>query len=578
MTTRRRNARREAIWSAIVLLGFFVLGARLAMLALGSQDRVSAKTQTVSLMPERGALYDRNGVELAKSLHFADIAVYARNIGEIRPYSAWLAPRVGVPEHKLVEMFSKPGAGRVVIARKMPIDRALAIVREYNAASRNDKAFYRSRGPLDLEEYALRELPQGNLAIQVLGLTKFERADMKVVPLCGLEKQFDKALSGTKGVMEGAKDRHGTWQLSSMQQRKEPVDGSPLQLSIDSRIQQVVETALDTACKAHQPEDAVAIVLDPKTGEILAMASRPTIASPAERRAPADVHKLVNRATRLQLEPGSIHKTLVMAAALEEGLLGENEGFYCSGTRKIGNSKVGCALHGGKRAHGKLNSEGVLAQSCNVSMAILGQRLGPEGLYNWADKFGLLAKTGIEFPNEKQGIMYRPEKWVHARALQCAVVSFGQGFSATPIGIAAAYGAIANDGIWVQPTLLKRDVPPQGRQAISPHTAATVRQWLRAAVEKGTGKSGAHIKGFALGGKTGTAEVSAPGKGYLEGQYTASFVGLVPADNPTAVVLVMLHKPKGAYYGGTVAAPVFREIAQFLLVYQRSSPLVASNY
>jgi stage V sporulation protein D (sporulation-specific penicillin-binding protein) len=345
------------------------------------------------------------------------------------------------------------------------------------------------------------------------------------------------------------------------------VDGGNLVLTIDETIQYTTERELDKIVQSYHPKNAAAIVMDPKTGEILAMASRPTFDPNNYNAVPASNRR--DFAINDAYEPGSTMKTITAAAAMEENIVNRNTMFYCPGSIKVGQETISCM-----EAHGSQTFAQAVENSCNVSFVKIGLALGMDKYYQYLNAFGFGQLTGIDLPGEATGILV-PQ--ASAKQIDLATMAFGQANAVTPIQLTTAVAAIANGGKLMKPHLLKQVLDGDGkvvqtnqpvmvRQVISANTAKELCDILQGEVTNGTGKN-AYIEGYNVGGKTGTAQKIAPGGGYMEDEYVGSFIGLAPADDPRLVVLVVVDAPQGAYYGGTVAAPAVREILNDSLRY-----------
>ncbi|HEY0867712.1 MAG TPA: penicillin-binding protein 2, partial [Fimbriimonas sp.] len=351
----------------------------------------------------------------------------------------------------------------------------------------------------------------------------------------------------------------------------------------DSDLQALAAAAVRQAVAKHKAEDGVAIILDPKNGDLLALASAPTFAPYQPDGTDGDLssNSGYNPAYMGVLEPGSTFKILTLAKALDEGKATMSSHFYCGGTLAINSAwQVHCDLHGGTRAHGQLDPVLAIAKSCNVWSGTWALQIGREKYLQYVKDLGLLKKTELGLPQETQGLFNYDE---YAKPLQLATLGFGQSITTSPVALIGAFGMLANGGIRMEPRLIKRtgtkDVPlKEGKRIVKEETARHVLQAMEAVVQSdaGTGKS-LRIPGYRLGGKTGTAQKIGGGK---KG-YVANFVGFVPANDPKAVILVMINQPKaGSYYGATVAGPVFVQLAKGVIRHfglQPSNSLQASR-
>jgi stage V sporulation protein D (sporulation-specific penicillin-binding protein) len=316
--------------------------------------------------------------------------------------------------------------------------------------------------------------------------------------------------------------------------------------------------------------------MDPNTGEVLALATRPAFDPNEYWR--CEGASLVCPAVTSPYEPGSTFKLIAACAAVEEGVMSHRETYTCTGSRPVGNHTISCALHGGARAHGTNDLDHMVIKSCNVGMATVALALGQERLYKWVRQFGFGEKTGIELAGESRGQVSPAASWSQ---IQVANIGFGQGISVTPLQLLAAYCAVANGGKRVYPRVVQmvtsadgrveRLSQPEPKRILKPATAERLRAVLEKVVTEGTGKQ-AQVPGRRVAGKTGTAQKPVPGLGFVTGVYIGSFVGFAPVSDPRVAIIVVLDEPKGAYYGGVVAAPVFQAICERTLAYLRVPP------
>lgn len=425
----------------------------------------------------------------------------------------------------------------------------------------------------------------GTLAAHVIGFT--DQAGKQAWR--GLEASQNKYLAGEIGQASYQFDLitmiPGTTvfqkkQVNGVSKPAQRVHGSHLVLTLDSELQHDAEKAIAAAVKRHKAESGVAVIMDAQTGEVLAMASAPTYNVNAARTlknaSAAEVAARANWATENPYEPGSTLKTFTLAAALEEQKVSLNSMFYCNGLQKIGKDSIHCAPHG-KFLHGHLeeNLTQVLANSCNLATAHYGKLLGQERLYHYFTEVGLGTRTGIGL-SESPGKLIDPddEPW---KEIEVANRSFGQGISVTPLQLAAAYTVFV-DGQYRAPRLIHAIRHPETnneqlwatkapKRVFSEKTAEQMRGMLGSVVEHGTGML-AQLNGYSAGGKTGTAQIS--DKGHYRGRYVASFVGLAPLEKPEFVILTLVRDPKaGDHYGGSVAGPIFKELAEKALLQRR---------
>ncbi|MCW5940793.1 MAG: penicillin-binding protein 2 [Fimbriimonadaceae bacterium] len=388
-----------------------------------------------------------------------------------------------------------------------------------------------------------------------------------LVPSGGLELSLNEKLVGVHGVTVGLVDGKGDFLPQRISdETRGKVDGQNAILSIHSELQTVAADAVRKAVEENRADQGVAIVLDPKSGDVLAMANWPTFDPNASQDLTIGGRRATdfNPAYMAAFEPGSTFKILTLAEAMDLGVVGPNDAFYCRGEMPINAHRtVHCAAHNGSRAHGQLDPEKAIAVSCNVTAAQWALRVGSERMTAFLDKLHLLDKPGLSLAGERTGLFDRN---AYDKRHQTAVLGFGQAVNVTPLRLATAFAMLGNDGVAMKPRIVRQiggrklESEPIG-QIVRPETAHTLLRYMESVIDsdRGTGKT-LRIPGFRLGGKTGTAQKIQ--KGGMKG-YVSNFVGFVPAENPKAVVLVMIDNPTaGKYYGGSVAGPVFVDIAK----------------
>lgn len=422
---------------------------------------------------------------------------------------------------------------------------------------REVKTDWRANG-LDVTRSGRRSYPLAEAAAGVVGSIKDKE------PLSGLEYSQNVALAGKDGVTVGMTDRTGAF-LPMRLDKKSSVpktDGADIQTTIDYDLQQAASKAIETAVDKNKADQGVAIMMDPKTGDILAMACWPTFDPTVEGGKGAGMTQVrdLNPATQAVMEPGSMFKVLTLAKALDSGAVQPTQHFYCKGSETVGHTTFSCDKH---EVHGDINITDAIAESCNVSASRWSRACGYDAFTSYIEELGLLERPGIGMPNEIKGMFNYNDP---AKNLQLALVGFGQAISVCPTSLAAAFSMIGNDGKVMFPRLITRvgskEFPPEvASQAIKPETAKTVLQCMEATIEsdEGTGK-GLRIPGYRMAGKTGTAQRKR-GKGSTG--HVSNFVGFLPAQDPKVEILVMIDNPKaGAFYGAAVAGPVFQDLAK----------------
>lgn len=565
MSKGRKKAAQAGRFSfllAILALAFLAVAARLVYLQVVAAPAYAAKaadqrTRDITLAPRRGSIYDREGEPLAVSMEAR--TVYATPYAVEDPAGAAVA-LAGVLGGQASEYEAKlrKDSGFVYIARKVDMERAAAL----------EKLDLKG---IDFLEDSRRSYPSGELACQVLGFVGIDDSG-----LSGIEKYYDELLAGKAGTVLAERDPFGRPIPGGVMKSEAPVDGQNIMLTIDKDIQYQAQVELSAAVEKWKAKSGTIVVMDPRNGEILAMASTPGF-DPNEF-GKAEPEALRNRAITDTYEPGSTVKSLTAAAVIDKGLYGPTSMFSLPPTLKIGGRTIG-------EAHGRGTVNWSLAQivtnSSNVGAVKLGMALGPKGLYDYFDKFGLTEKTGIDYPGEAKGWLPPTEDW---SASTIGTVPFGQGISMTTIQLARALAAIANEGELPTPHFLL-DLPDDSsaalvwpkKQAISPEAAKTTTEVLKQVITDGTGGSAA-VSGYAVAGKTGTAQKArTDGKGYATGKYVASFSGFLPADDAQVLIIVSLDEPSNAIYGGVVAAPVFSKLGAFAVSHLKIPPTSASS-
>jgi cell division protein FtsI/penicillin-binding protein 2 len=515
--------------------------------------------RTFEIDAARGRILDRNGHELATDVLAKAIAINPRLVSDPKATVDRLAALLKLDAKEREAMLERL---RRAIERKTfycqlkrGVERKLAesIAKEAKTDDRLDGLW--------LEDLPVRVNPCGADGIQLVGAVGADGHGIEAIEL-----KFDKTLQGKNGSRHVRVSAMGEPIPRSETHRVDPVNGKDVKLTIDRDIQHFVEVELAKMAREQNPDSATAIVMDVRTGDILAMANWPAY-HPDQKKIDPQARR--NRAVTDLYEPGSTFKVITAAAALEYGV---PTGVYCGGSRAAGKRTIRCA-HGS--AHGSVDLRKMVEKSCNVAAGTIAERIGPTRLFKFLEKMGLQEKTEIEFPGEEYGRLPDPQKrkdlWPTIRTVN---VGFGQGVVVTPVQLVAAYAAIANDGVYNPPRLVLEapgaKLPSrETREVMTSANAAALRSHMEAVVVSGTGTL-AKIAGYSVAGKTGTAQIAKNGR-YGNG-YVASFVGFVPAGKPRLAILVSAWHPKKDQYGGVVAAPVFREIARQSVAYLRIPP------
>jgi len=526
----------------------FVKGAELSEMA--TQNRM----RDVPVESKRGIIYDRNGHELAISISADSVYAIPAEIGRSK--------RQEEVAQKLAQVL---GMDQAALFKRITASSSFEWIKRQITPEQAQKIRDMNLPGIDLTEESRRFYPKGTLAAHVLGISGTDNTGLE-----GIDFFYNDLVGGTKGRIVIEHDAAGREIPEATHKFIAPVDGGNLVLTIDETIQYIAERELDKVFKERQAKSAAAIVMDPKTGEILAIASRPTFDPNNFGAAPASSRR--NFAINDSYEPGSTMKITTSAMALEENVVNRNTQFFCSGSVKVGKETIGCP---NQKAHGQQTFAEIVENSCNVAFVKVGLDLGIEKYYKYLNGFGFGQLTGIDLPGEAKGILVPQAR---AKQIDLATMAMGQANAVTPIQLTTAVAAVANGGKLIKPHLLKEVIDGNGnviktnepemvRQVISETTAKELCDILEGEVTNGTGRN-AYIEGYHVGGKTGTAQKIAPGGGYLADEYVASFIGLAPSDDPRLVCMVVVDAPKGyPYYGGWVAAPAAREILNDSLHY-----------
>ena len=526
-------------------------------------------SRNLPIEANRGKIYDRNGKVLADNLTTTSLVLIPNQIKDKDKVSEDLADILGVTKAEMDKHVKKSTS----IERVHPEGRRLS----YEIADKIDALNYDG---VYLVKEAKRFYPNQSYLSHVVGFVGIDNQG-----LSGLELEYDKYLTGTSGAIKYFSDAKGN-KLQMAEVYQEPQDGMNMQLTINYDIQASIERELDNVVKKYNPDQALAVAMDPNTGEILGMSSRPNFD-------PNNYQDYTLEETSRNLpiwatyEPGSTFKIITLASALEENKVDlDKETFHDSGSVQVENARIKCWKAGG---HGHQTFLEVVQNSCNPGFVALGQRLGKETLFEYINKFGFGKKTGVDLNGESSGILFPLSK---VGPVELATTAFGQGVSVTPIQQITAVSAAINGGKLVTPYIVKSFMEPETNtiveertskirgQVISKSTSEKVRYALEHVVALGSGR-GAHIDGYRVGGKTGTAQKVKNGA-YMVGNYIVSFIGFMPADDPEIILYVAVDNPKGVVqYGGTVAAPIARNIlvdAIDILGIEKSDIQIEKNY
>ncbi len=546
--------KRLAIALLVGLIIFIVIDLRLGYVQFFLGDMLTDRakdswSRNIPFEPKRGEIIDRNGVKLATNISSPTVYVVPRQIEDPALTAEKLAAALNMSKEKAYQHISKRSSiERIPEGRKISHEKAKEI------RSLGLKGVY-------IGEDSKRSYPFGTYLSHVLGFAGVDNQG-----LMGLELYYDKELNGEKGSVKFYADAKGKRMEDMADDYQPPVDGLDLKLTIDTKIQTVLERELDIAEASYQPDGIIGIAMNPNTGEVLAMSSRPSFDPANFRNVPQEVYNR-NLPVWSNYEPGSTFKIVTLAAALEEGKVDlEKEHFHDPGFVEVGGSTLHCWKSGG---HGSQTFLEVVQNSCNPGFIELGQRLGKDTLFKYIKGFGFGEKTGIDLQGEGTGILFKLDR---VGPVELATTSFGQGVSVTPIQQVAAISAAINGGTLYTPYIAKELIDPatgeavmkntpvaKRKKVISEKTSEQIRYALENVVAQGSGGR-AFVDGYRVGGKTGTAQKAVNGR-YLENNHIVSFIGFAPADDPELVVYVAVDNPKGTVqFGGVVSAPIVGKI------------------
>jgi cell division protein FtsI/penicillin-binding protein 2 len=503
---------------------------------------VQQQVEEMVVPAQRGTIEDRNGMDLAVSEDSITVFAHPFLIDDPARVSARLAPLLGVDEDELLRKLSDRDESFVYLRQKM--DGSLGHEVEQLGIE-----------GIDTVVEPKRIYPQQELASQLLGIVGSENQG-----LAGLEYSQEETLGGEDGHRRLVKDALGEPVSLIETDRAQP--GDDIRLTLDAAIQERVEAVLGEVGQTYQPAGATAVVMDPRTGAILAMANWPRV--DANNPAGAPDYARQNRAIQFNYEPGSTFKAFTVAGALEEGVIEPETLLDVPFELQVADRTIGEAHEDG---NGPLTVANILARSSNVGSAMIGMDLGATRFDRWVRRFGFAKPTGIELPGEERGIVMDVDNYSGSTL---GNMSIGQGLSVTPLQMAAGFTAIANGGVRRDPYILAGDRKP-GRRVLSRQTAREVSHMLEGVLAAGGTATEAQVPGYTLAGKTGTAEKPENGT-YSKTDFVASFIGYAPARNPRLLVSVMVDEPRGDIYGGTVAAPAFERIMEFALPYLKIPP------
>ncbi len=540
------------VFFAIAFVAVFLRAFQMQVLKAPELKKMAERqhSKTLTIQSRRGEIYDRNRKEMAVSIEVSSVFAQTRQISSPARTASVLAPMLSMSRAE-IESRIRASNGFVWLKRRVDLNEAQVLaVKELDG--------------IGITKESRRYYPNRQLASNVLGFTGMDANGLE-----GVEMRYDEILKGATLTIEGSKDARGRVLLFEDLDKKVPVEARTVELTIDKTLQYIAEKALDKAIDGSRAKGGTAIIMDPSTGEILAMASRPTYDPNDVRGYTADAMR--NRNITDVFEPGSIFKLFLVAAALEEKTIVPSDIVYCEN----GSYQVADRVFHDTKKHGWLTVPQIIKYSSNIGSAKIGERLGKEQLYRYTKAFGFGTLTDIDLPGETRGALRHYKTWSRVTV---DTVSFGQGVSASSVQLVTALSAIANGGFLLKPYIVKAVKEPNGavvrqtnptivRKVISEDTARLVTQMLIGVTVEGTGVKAA-IDDFEVAGKTGTAQKPDLVRGgYMKGAYLASFMGFVPANDPRLAILVTVDEPQGDYHGGSVAAPAFKEIASQGLSY-----------
>jgi stage V sporulation protein D (sporulation-specific penicillin-binding protein) len=566
---RNKTFNRKKVMIVFVAVFFtmmFLIG-RLVYLMIFCSEYYGNKAENLhererDIKAARGKLLDANGTVLATNKSVCTISVIHNQMEEPEKVIAMLVKELGISEEtarKRVEKVSSIERVKTNVAKETG-----DAIRAYGLSG------------VKVDEDYKRYYPYGTLASKVLGFTGADNQG-----ILGLEVKYDEYLQGTNGKILTLTDARGIEIENAGESRLEPVNGYDLCLSLDYNIQMYCEQAAKKVCTKKSADSVSVIVMNPQNGELMAMVNYPEfdlndpftlVGDNGEAVSAEEKQNLLNKMWRNQCisdtyEPGSTFKIITAAAALEEGVVKLDDAFFCPGYKIVEDRRIRCARTTG---HGAETFETGIMNSCNPVFMELGERLGAENFAGYFKQFGLLSKTNIDLPGEAGTIMHKTE---NIGPVELATISFGQSFQITPIQLVTTVSSIINGGTRVTPhfgvsvqdadgNTVKTFSYETHENICTAETSETMRYLLEKVVSEGTGKN-AKIEGFSIGGKTATSQ-TLPRSDH---KYISSFLGFAPADNPQVLVLVVINNPQGIYYGGTIAAPVAKEIFENILPY-----------
>lgn len=568
MRNKTYNKKKMLVVFLSALLMIFFLIARLVYLMIFDAAYYQQKAKTLhererEIKAARGEIIDRNGKVLATNKAVCTISVIYSQITDPERVIQVLADELGIEKEMIRKRVEKVSSREKIKTNveKETGDR----IRAYELDG------------VKVDEDFKRYYPYGNLASKVLGFTGGDNQG-----IIGLEVKYENYLKGVNGMILTTTDARGIELADTLEDRVEPVSGDTLQVSLDYNIQEYAQQAAEKVMEEKQADAVVILILNPKTGEIYACVNAPEFDLNAPFTLPEGTDAALNdeekqamlnqmwrnRSINDTYEPGSIFKVFTASAALEEGVVKEEDTFYCPGYKLVEDRRIRCARTTG---HGSETFVQGVQNSCNPVFIEVGMRLGTENFYKYFEKFGLMGKTGVDLPGEAATIMHKKE---NVGQVELATMSFGQSFQVTPMQMATTVCSLVNGGERITPHFgiavydaesgEKEETISYGKrkQILSKETSEKMRKILETVVSEGGGKK-AQIEGYRIGGKTATSQTLPRSAN----RYIGSFIGFAPVDDPQVAAMAIIYNPQGIYYGGTIAAPVVRDIFDNILPY-----------
>ena len=568
MRNKTYNKKKMLVVFLSALLMIFFLIARLVYLMIFDAAYYQQKAKTLhererEIKAARGEIIDRNGKVLATNKAVCTISVIHSQITDPDRVIQVLADELGIEKEMIRKRVEKVSSREKIKTNveKETGDR----IRAYELDG------------VKVDEDFKRYYPYGNLASKVLGFTGGDNQG-----IIGLEVKYENYLKGVNGMILTTTDARGIELADTLEDRVEPVSGDTLQVSLDYNIQEYAQQAAEKVREEKQADAVVILILNPKTGEIYACVNAPEFDLNAPFTLPEGTDAALNdeekqamlnqmwrnRSINDTYEPGSIFKVFTASAALEEGVVKEEDTFYCPGYKLVEDRRIRCARTTG---HGSETFVQGVQNSCNPVFIEVGMRLGTENFYKYFEKFGLMGKTGVDLPGEAATIMHKKE---NVGQVELATMSFGQSFQVTPMQMATTVCSLVNGGKRITPHFgvavydaesgEKEETISYGKRKriLSKETSEKMRKILETVVSEGGGKK-AQIEGYRIGGKTATSQTLPRSAN----RYIGSFIGFAPADDPQVAAMAIIYNPQGIYYGGTIAAPVVRDIFDNILPY-----------